>query len=67
MLAHAYRSATHAHCHLLLPLLASAAGLVDWEIAPMEVPGKGGAVVLVKEVRWLAVRAAGTVLLSEGV
>lgn len=26
-------------------------GLVDWEITPMEVPGKGGAVTLVKEVR----------------
>ena len=27
------------------------AGLVDWEIVPMEVPGKGGAVALMKEVR----------------
>lgn len=26
-------------------------GLVDWEIVPMEVPGKGGAVALMKEVR----------------
>lgn len=28
---------------------AVAAGLVDWEIVPMEVPGKGGAVALMKE------------------
>lgn len=46
---HAVRSVERARA-------ATAAGQVDWEVAPVEVPAKGGSVALVKEVGgWMAV------------
>ena len=40
---HAVRSVERAQA-------ATAAGQVDWEVAPVEVPAKGGGVTLIKEV-----------------
>ena len=40
---HAVRSVERARA-------ATAAGQVEWEVAPVEVPAKGGGVTLVKEV-----------------